>query len=103
MKACGNTPPINIKSLPSTRSSALSSPVNRVVDKGAYMNHERLRWARLFDVPMKETTPPVAATNAEGVVDHFWGFDNIAAVANHLGLEKPTSGNTGASGWRSML
>ena len=58
MKACGNTPPINIKSLPSTRSSVLSSPADRIVDKGAYMNHERLRWARLFDVPMKETTPP---------------------------------------------
>ncbi|KAL8892271.1 MAG: hypothetical protein Q9215_000784 [Flavoplaca cf. flavocitrina] len=39
--------------------------------------------------------PWYIATNAEGVVDHFWGFDNIAAVANHLGLEKLTSGNTG--------
>lgn len=58
MKACGNTPPINIKSLPSARSSVLLSPVDRIVDKGAYMDHERLRWARLFDVPMKETTPP---------------------------------------------
>ncbi|KAI4220826.1 MAG: hypothetical protein L6R36_007339 [Xanthoria steineri] len=179
MKACGNTPPIKIK------------------NKGAYMNHERLRWARLFDVPMKETTPPgfpantlpvqrvltavsmlfpqrlaetcdaiyqasfvhhhpvheqacllgllenvhgkdqaqeiirrstsdevkreltartdeviskgsfglpwYIATNAQGEVDHFWGFDNIGAVANHLGLEKLESGSTGRDGWRSML
>ncbi|KAL8672972.1 MAG: hypothetical protein Q9168_002605 [Polycauliona sp. 1 TL-2023] len=179
MKACGNTPPINIK------------------NKGAYMNHERLRWARLFDVPMKETTPPgfpantlpvqrvltavdmlspqklvetfdtiyqasfvehqpvhepaclsallenvlgndqaqeilkqstssevkgklmarteeiiskgsfglpwYIATNADGEVDHFWGFDNIAAVASYLGLENLESGGTEAKGWRSML
>lgn len=35
------------------------------------MNHERLRWARMFDVPMKETTPPgfPANTLPVGVLD----------------------------------
>ncbi|KAL8850073.1 MAG: hypothetical protein Q9221_004999 [Calogaya cf. arnoldii] len=47
--------------------------------------------------------PWYIATNVEGEVDHFWGFDNIAAVANHLGLEKPESGSTGGGPWRSML
>ncbi|KAL8679651.1 MAG: hypothetical protein Q9224_007015, partial [Gallowayella concinna] len=179
IKACGNTPPIHIK------------------NKGPYMHHERRRWARLFDIPMKETLPPgfpantilvqrvltavdmlcperlqetvdrmfhasfalhqpvherecllgllesvhgkfqakeimekstgdeakkmltartediiskgsfglpwFIATNIEGKVDHFWGFDNIAAVASHLGLKKPEASSTGGTGWRAML
>lgn len=40
MKACGNTPPINIK------------------NKSKFINQERLRWARLFDVPMRKSMPP---------------------------------------------
>lgn len=34
------------------------------------MNHERLRWARLFDVPMKETTPPGFPANTLPVGVH---------------------------------
>jgi len=39
MKACGNTPPIQIK------------------NKDKWINIERLRWARLFNVPMHEQMP----------------------------------------------
>ncbi|CAO1596427.1 hypothetical protein XANCAGTX0491_000275 [Xanthoria calcicola] len=58
MKACSNTPPIKIKSRLSPNPSLFVRCLDHFADKGAYMNHERLRWARLFDVPMKETTPP---------------------------------------------
>ncbi|KAL8773213.1 MAG: hypothetical protein Q9209_001889 [Squamulea sp. 1 TL-2023] len=47
--------------------------------------------------------PWYIATNAKGKEDHFWGFDNIAAVANHLGFEKPKSDSMGGRGWRSVL
>ncbi|KAL8813146.1 MAG: hypothetical protein Q9200_000494 [Gallowayella weberi] len=40
IKACGNRPPIQI------------------TNKGPYMEHERRRWARLFDIPIKDTLPP---------------------------------------------
>ncbi|KAH6679818.1 thioredoxin-like protein [Halenospora varia] len=40
MKACGNTPPINIK------------------NKDKWVNTERLRWARLFNIPMTTPMPP---------------------------------------------
>ncbi|CZR52015.1 related to glutahione s-transferase subunit 13 [Phialocephala subalpina] len=40
MKACGNTAPINIK------------------NKGKWVGTERLRWAQLFNVPMKTELPP---------------------------------------------
>lgn len=40
MKACENTPPINIK------------------NKDKWINIERLRWARLFEIPMAEEMPP---------------------------------------------
>ncbi|KAI9818110.1 MAG: hypothetical protein M1827_000735 [Pycnora praestabilis] len=39
MKACGNTAPINIK------------------NKDKWINIERLRWARLFNIPIAETPP----------------------------------------------
>jgi len=39
MKACNNTPPIQIK------------------NKDKWVDIERLRWARQFDIPMAETTP----------------------------------------------
>lgn len=39
MKTTGNTPPINIK------------------NKDKWINVERLRWARLFNIPMAETLP----------------------------------------------
>ncbi|KAL6716501.1 hypothetical protein ACLMJK_006068 [Lecanora helva] len=40
MKACGNTPPIQIK------------------NKSDYTGKERMRYAKLFDVPMAEEMPP---------------------------------------------
>ncbi|KAL9101761.1 MAG: hypothetical protein Q9163_003008 [Psora crenata] len=39
MKACGNTPPLNIK------------------NKNAWIGNERLRYAKLFDIPMAEALP----------------------------------------------
>ncbi|PMD35469.1 HCCA isomerase/glutathione S-transferase kappa [Hyaloscypha variabilis F] len=39
MKACGNTAPINIK------------------NKDKWINVERVRWARLFSIPMRENVP----------------------------------------------
>ncbi|KAG9232211.1 thioredoxin-like protein [Amylocarpus encephaloides] len=40
MKACGNTPPIKIK------------------NKDVWINKTRLRWSKLFAIPMLEKTPP---------------------------------------------
>ncbi|KAI0010588.1 thioredoxin-like protein [Xylariaceae sp. FL0662B] len=40
MKACGNTAPIRIK------------------NKDKWINTERVRWARLFGIPMREDPPP---------------------------------------------
>ncbi|KAI0484018.1 HCCA isomerase/glutathione S-transferase kappa [Xylariaceae sp. FL0804] len=40
MHACGNRPPIQIK------------------NKDTWIDRERVRWARTFGVPMRETTPP---------------------------------------------
>ncbi|KAK4693493.1 hypothetical protein P7C71_g3911, partial [Lecanoromycetidae sp. Uapishka_2] len=38
-----------------------------------------------------------------GEKECFWGFDHIAQVANHLGLERPKPGSISEGGWRSML
>ncbi|KAF1953979.1 HCCA isomerase/glutathione S-transferase kappa [Byssothecium circinans] len=40
MHACGNTPPVNIK------------------NKDKWINKERLRWAKYFNVPISSTSPP---------------------------------------------
>jgi len=47
--------------------------------------------------------PWYAATNAKGEKECYWGFDHIAQVADHLGLERPKSNSVNERGWRSML
>jgi len=47
--------------------------------------------------------PWYAATNAEGKKECYWGFDHIAQVADHLGLERPKSSIASERGWRAML
>ena len=42
------------------------------------------------------------ATNAKGEKECYWGFDHIAQVTDHLGLEKPKPDNS-EGGWRAML
>ncbi|MCJ1465404.1 hypothetical protein MMC07_004022 [Pseudocyphellaria aurata] len=179
MKACGNTPPINIK------------------NKAQWSTRMRLHWARLFNVPMDEQLPErfpqnsvltqralcaitlkypsklertiaalyyssfverkaihdsnsllsvlatilgeseageilgmsstdeikklllantsealaegsfglpwFVATNSEGQTEGFWGFDHLAQVTEHLGLQRPTPDTTGEEGWRALL
>ncbi|KAL2057143.1 hypothetical protein ABVK25_002882 [Lepraria finkii] len=46
--------------------------------------------------------PWFVATNAKGENECYWGFDHIAQVTNHLGLEKPKPDNS-EGGWRAML
>ncbi len=45
----------------------------------------------------------IAATNAAGEKECFWGFDHIAQVTDHLGLKRPVSGSSLEGGWRAML
>lgn len=47
--------------------------------------------------------PWYVATNAKGEKECYWGFDHIAQVADHLGLERPKSGSANEGGWRAML
>ena len=61
MNACGNTPPVQIKS---ERSSLIPSTLTITwlilflnPDKDVWIGKERLRWARYFSVPMIESTP----------------------------------------------
>ncbi len=59
MVACGNTPPIKIKSKSGYPGrSTIISNLTAIADKGEYVGLERLRFARLFDVPMAEEMPP---------------------------------------------
>ena len=53
--------------------------------------------------PIKSKTLTDAATNARGVKECFWGFDHIAQVADHLGLDRPVAGSPGEGGWKAML
>lgn len=59
MKACGNTPPINIKSTWNKSSSDSGADILMSVDadKAEWATRMRLRWARLFNVPMSEQMP----------------------------------------------
>ncbi|KAL9632788.1 MAG: hypothetical protein Q9164_005107 [Protoblastenia rupestris] len=45
----------------------------------------------------------IKATNAQGQKEGYWGFDHIAQVADHLGLERPKPGSPNEGGWRAML
>lgn len=65
--------------------SLLTERTNGIVAKGS------------FGVPW------FIATNADGKMDHFWGFDNIGLVADHLGLDRPRASGGGERGWRAML
>ncbi|KAF6227130.1 hypothetical protein HO133_008571 [Letharia lupina] len=47
--------------------------------------------------------PWYVATNAEGEKECYWGFDHIAQVTDHLGLERPGSDSISGTGWRAML
>lgn len=47
--------------------------------------------------------PYFLATNAEGEKEGFWGFDHLAQVTQHLGLERPQPGSAEEGGWRAML
>ncbi|GAB7337602.1 hypothetical protein MBLNU457_g2905t1 [Dothideomycetes sp. NU457] len=56
MKACGNTPPIQIKSppsLPLLRTHQLTA----IPDKAEWINLERQRWAKYCAIPCVENTP----------------------------------------------
>ncbi|MCJ1294758.1 Glutathione S-transferase kappa 1 [Xylographa carneopallida] len=46
--------------------------------------------------------PWFMATDAAGTTECFWGFDHLAQVAAHLGLERPV-GRGGGAGWRAVL
>lgn len=70
MKTCGNTPPIAIKSKYKPLSSCLhlivqgdrSSRVRvlnkHVTDKDKWINNERVRWAKYFNIPISKGAPP---------------------------------------------
>ncbi|MCJ1427978.1 hypothetical protein MMC29_005885 [Sticta canariensis] len=47
--------------------------------------------------------PWYVATNSQGQKEGFWGFDHLAQVADHLGLQRPTPGMTNEGGWRALL
>ena len=46
--------------------------------------------------------PWFVATDPAGKTECFWGFDHLAQVAAHLGLERPVGGN-GGEGWKAVL
>ncbi len=51
---------------------------------------------------MNDHTLTDAATNAQGEKECFWGFDHLAQVTNHLGLDRPAAVSS-EGGWRAML
>ncbi|KAL2755850.1 hypothetical protein ACRALDRAFT_1082070 [Sodiomyces alcalophilus JCM 7366] len=76
MKLCGNTPPMNIK------------------NKDAWIGKERLRWAKLFNVPMHESMPspfpPLTLNNMRALcaIRHIDNDDKrFLAVLDHLYTE----------------
>ena len=46
--------------------------------------------------------PWFVATDGAGKTECFWGFDHLAQVAAHLGLERPV-GRGGGEGWKAVL
>ena len=46
--------------------------------------------------------PWYVAINAAGERDTFWGFDHLGAVADHLGVKRPT-GRSAEGSWKVML
>ena len=71
MKACGNIAPINIKSTlpplhdvsflqvlcPVLGASCSRLLINGIPDKDKWINVERARWAKAFNIPMNDKTP----------------------------------------------
>jgi 2-hydroxychromene-2-carboxylate isomerase len=47
--------------------------------------------------------PWFVARNNQGNSQSFWGFDHLAQVMDHLGLEVTDSIRALEHGWRSML
>jgi 2-hydroxychromene-2-carboxylate isomerase len=66
MNACGNTPPLRIK-------SKIEHPFIRKCDTHAYsdkdkwINAERLRWCKYFNIPMSTNSPPGFPNNTISV------------------------------------
>jgi 2-hydroxychromene-2-carboxylate isomerase len=58
MNACGNTPPIAIKSTSPPPPPPYTSSPTHPTDKDKWINTERMRWARYFSVPVSATAPP---------------------------------------------
>ena len=56
-----------------------------------------------YDSLSRACCDSVAATNSEGEKECYWGFDHIAQVADHLGLERPKPGSANEGGWRALL
>lgn len=56
MQACGNTPPIKVKSIDIVGSALLQSTEIRS-DKDKYIGSDRDRLAKLFNIPIIETAP----------------------------------------------
>ncbi|TKX26241.1 DSBA-like thioredoxin domain-containing protein 1 [Elsinoe australis] len=63
MKACNNTPPLRIK------------------NKDKFINKDRLRWAKSFNIPISETTPEGFPTNTVSVRLIPNSFSPAAALA----------------------
>jgi hypothetical protein len=40
----------------------------------------------------------VAATNAKGETENYWGVDHMGQLCDHLGLERPSG-----KGWKALL
>ena len=55
MQACGNNPPINIKSKPFP--PWLNIQLTYFLDKKDYLGQQRVRWAKYFSVPIIEGFP----------------------------------------------
>ena len=63
-RACGNVPPLNVASpsapvsLSGARIGEVSDPSCSRQDKDRWIDAERVRWARLFGVPMADAPLP---------------------------------------------
>ncbi|KAL8968232.1 MAG: hypothetical protein Q9183_002561 [Haloplaca sp. 2 TL-2023] len=80
----------------------LTAQTQDVISKGSF----GLPW--YIGMPLRATSvlrhsTEDAATNSGGKTDHFWGFDNIGLVADHLGLDRLEASSAGVRGWRAML
>lgn len=83
----------------------LSANTNKALEEGAF----GLPWfvgmhsSSDRPLPSRLSLLTVAATNADGKKECYWGFDHFGMVVEHLGLERPMSGTANEPGWRAML